>query len=102
MLVYAGKLDIGLRGISDDEAVNNALRDRLGDGMAQQTLYLNASGIGSIVGELRQIIVKDVRECRLAQCIGRCRRGAGHVRGPSVDLSLQPRCSVLVDGSSSI
>ena len=63
--------------------------------MPEEALDLDTRRVWRVRRELGQVIVKYVCEGRVADGVGRGGRGTGNVCGPAVDLSFQPRRSVL-------
>ena len=102
VFVDACQLDIRLWGVGDNEAVNNAFRDGVGDRMPEETLDLDTRRVWGVCRDLGRVIVKHVCERRLVESVGGSGRSTGNVRGPSVDLSFQPRSSVLRKHHSSL
>ena len=88
MLVYPCELDVRVRGVRHDQAVYDTFRDGLGNSMSEETLDLNASGIGRVRSDFRGIVVENVRERSIAERVEGCRRCASNVRGPAINLPL--------------
>ena len=95
MLVYASQLDVRLKGVGYDEAIDDSLCDGLGYGMAKEALDLDTCRVLRGHRQFRWVIIEDVRECSRAEGIwghGGC---ASDVRVPAIDLSLQPGSGIL-------
>ncbi len=88
VLVYPRELNVRVGGVRHDQAVHDALRDSLGNGVSEQALDLNASSIGRVRPDFRGIVVENVCKCSIAKGVEVRRRCASNVRGPAINLPL--------------
>ena len=88
VLVYPRQLDVRVRRVRHDQAVDDTLGDSLSHSVSEETLDLEARSTRCVRSGFRGIIVENVRKRSIAKGVEGYKGCADNVCGPAINLPL--------------